>query len=96
MEISDAILTSIIAGIVSVSTVAITLIFKPAADKWLYLYKVKTDHKYDQIRRVKETLAKRKVPLINAAESLAKRFNSISRRRSEQLHDIGGDYTNIE
>ena len=99
MEISEAtlaVLTTIIAGTISFVTVTITLIFKPIADKWLHLYKVKTEHKYHQIKKVKETLASRKVPLINSADSLVKRLNSLIRRRSEKLHHVKGDYTNFK
>ncbi|MCP3944967.1 MAG: hypothetical protein GY710_26295 [Desulfobacteraceae bacterium] len=87
MELKDPkIIAAIISAIVSVCTFIATSITKPFWERHFHSFKLKTDHQYEQRKKVKEAISKYKVQLLNSAESLNHRLWNFSENCSKGWH----------
>jgi hypothetical protein len=95
-ELDVKIQTVIISGSVTLAVLLINWLLKPLWEKYFHNYKLKSDHAYEQKKKIKETISKNKVPLIDSAESLNHRLWNFTKYIGEQWHyyDEGEDISN--
>lgn len=95
-------LSTVLDYILSVSTlttIGVTLLtlfctswIKNSFSKRFHVFKLKTDHNYAERKKVKETISKNKVHLINACESLNHRFFNFEENHSKGWHNVDRQY----
>src|SRR5476649_2754630 len=95
MEFTDPkIQSALIAAAVAILTLLLRALTKPIWERSFHKFKLDSDYKYDQRKKVREAISKYKVPLLNAAESLNHRLWNFSKNASEAWH-IRKDEENI-
>lgn len=77
---SENIIVALISALTSIIVFFITLFTKKYFDSKILSSKLEIEHKFDQQKKVKEVLAKNKVHLNNACESLKKRIGNLQRK----------------
>lgn len=85
---------ALISAVVSVITFLITHWVKNYFDKKLHLGKLRTDHKFQEQKKIKEAIAKYKVHLVSACEDLNHRFWNFARNHQEPWMNTSGNYQN--
>jgi len=88
MELSNI----FVPAIVSVITALITVSYKSSRDRKNYEEKLKLDHSLSEQRKIKESIAKYKVHMINACEELSNRFKSLMLVHEKKWHHVNGNY----
>lgn len=87
MEFTDAeVQSALIAAAVTVVTLLLRAITKPLWERNFHKFKLESDYKYDQRKKVREAISKHKVPLLNSAESLNHRLWNFSKNAPEAWH----------
>lgn len=95
MEFTDPkIQSAMIAAAVAILTLLLRALTKPIWERSFHKFKLDSDYKYDQRKKVREAISKYKVPLLNSAESLNHRLWNFSKNASEAWH-IRKDEENI-
>lgn len=84
----------IVAGISILASTVTTLIIKPIADKHLHRYKLESDYKAEQRRKIKDVLAMHKVHLLKSCEALNDRLWNFLSNHARNWHSVGGQYLN--
>lgn len=87
MELTDPkIQSALIAAAVAILTLLLRALTKPIWERSFHKFKLESDYKYDQRKKVREAISKYKVPLLNSAESLNHRLWNFSKNASEAWH----------
>lgn len=89
MELTDPkIQSTLISAAVTIATLLLSAITKPIWERHFYKFKLESDYKYDQRKKVREAISKYKVPLLNSAELLNHRLWNFSRNAPEAWHTL--------
>ncbi|MBO2659712.1 hypothetical protein [Shewanella algae] len=72
------IIAAVVSGSVTLSVLILKGLTKPFWEKHFHHFKIRTEHRYEQKKKIKEAISKYKVPLIDAAESLNHRLWNFS------------------
>ncbi len=86
----------VLIGIPIIASIITTLIIKPIADKYLYDFKLESDYKAEQRRKIKDVLSKHKVHLLKSCESLNHRLWNFLNNHPKNWHDVNGDFSNVD
>ena len=87
MELTDPkVQSALIAAAVTILTLILRAITKPIWERNFHKFKLESDYKYDQRKKVREAISKYKVPLLNAAESLNHRLWNFSKNAPKAWH----------
>lgn len=87
MEFTDPkVQSALIAAAVTIATLLLRAITKPIWERNFHKFKLESDYKYDQRKKVREAISKYKVPLLNSAESLNHRLWNFSKNAPEAWH----------
>lgn len=85
----------LVAGISIIASIITTLIIKPIADKHLHKFKLESDYKAEQRKKIKDVLATHKVHFLKSCEALNHRFWNFLNNHPKKWHDVKGDYSNL-
>ncbi|MBY6308491.1 hypothetical protein [Alcaligenes faecalis] len=89
MEFNDPkIQSALIAAAVTIATLLLRAITKSIWERNFYKFKLESDYKYDQRKKVREAISKYKVSLLNSAESLNHRLWNFSKNAPEAWHTL--------
>lgn len=95
MEFTDPkVQSALIATTATIATLLLQTITKSIWERNFHKFKLESDYKYDQRKKVREAISKYKVPLLNSAESLNHRLWNFSKNAPEAWH-IQKDGENI-
>ncbi len=83
---SPNIQSALIAATVTIVTLILRALAKPLWERSFHNFKLESEYKYDQKKRIREAISKYKVPLLNAAESLNHRLWNFSKNSQEAWH----------
>jgi len=78
----------LISGIVSLITSVIMFYLKYFGEHNFHLFKLESDHKYNEQKKIKEILAKNKIQLLNACESLNHRLWNYAENYTKNWHSF--------
>ena len=81
---------ALISAIVSIGIWILSIFFDPVKEKITYVYKLKTEHKYEQKKEIKNVLAKYKMQLINTTDALNHRLLNL--HDNYKWLDVKGEY----
>lgn len=82
----------LIAIVTTIITLVFTSLIKKIFDKNFLVFKLDTEHKYEERKKVKDTLSKNKVHLLNACEQLNHRLLNLNENHNKKWHHVDGDY----
>jgi|SRR6185436_16214136 len=85
-------IAAIVAAITSLVTLLLTLLTKNFVEKRLLLFKLNTEHKFEQRKNIKAVLAANKSHLLKACENLNHRLFNFSNPDTFRWLEIKGDY----
>jgi hypothetical protein len=80
------IVAALIAAAVSVVTVLSGFLFKAWFERYFLIFKLESEHRYEQKKKIKEVLARYKTQLLDAGESLNHRLWNFSENYKENWH----------
>ncbi|WP_282354624.1 hypothetical protein [Pseudomonas sp. PS01303] len=87
MELTDPkVQSALIAAAVTIATLILRAITSSIWERYFHKFKLESDYKYDQRKKVREAISKYKVPLLNSAESLNHRLWNFSKNAPEAWH----------
>lgn len=87
MNLDDPkIVAAFISAVVAIITVLLSFLLKSAYERHFHIFKLNSDHEYEQRKKIKEVIAKNKVQLLDAAESLNHRLWNLCENYEEQWH----------
>lgn len=89
-------IAAIIAAISSLVTLSITLLTKNFIEKQLLIFKLNSEHKFEQRKKIKNVLASNKGHLLTACENLNYRLWNFSKEKHFEWMNIDGDYHNSD
>lgn len=78
--------SALIAAAVSILTLLLRAVTNPIWERNFHKFKLESNYKYDQRKRVREAISKHKVPLLNSAESLNHRLWNFSKNAPKAWH----------
>jgi hypothetical protein len=90
------IIAAIVSAIVSIIVVILSFSLRSIFDRYFHLFKLESEHKYEQRKQIKNILSKNKIHLINAAETLNHRLWNFSNNYEKKWHTIRDYYTDVE
>jgi hypothetical protein len=82
------IVAALIAAAVSVITVLLGFFFKAWFERHFLIFKLESEHRYEQKKRIKEVLARYKTQLLDAGETLNHRLWNFSENYTENWHAL--------
>jgi len=90
------IVTVLISGGVSIVTVLLGFVLKACFERHFLLFKLESEHRYEQKKKIKEVLARYKTQLLDAGETLNHRLWNFSGNYDEEWHGTqkAGDFAN--
>ena len=86
-------IAALVAAITSLVTLFLTLMTKNFVEKKLLVFKLDTEHKFEQRKKIKSVLASNKSHLLNACENLNHRLWNFSKPDTYEWLDIKGDFS---
>lgn len=89
------VIAALVSAIVSVIVVILSYLLKSFFDRYFHLFKLESEHKYEQRKQIKSILSKNKIHLINACETLNHRLWNFSNNFSENWHYVEDYYEDI-
>jgi len=87
-NLDPKIIAAIIAAIVSILTLIVSLSTKNFLEKRIHFFKLKTEHEFEQRKKIKSVLSENKIRLINSCESMNHRFYNFSINHKENWHHV--------
>lgn len=84
----------IIVAITTIFTFFVGLFSRNMVETLLVKSKLNTEHRFNQRKKVKETLSKYKIQLLSACEEFNHRMWNFSKNHSEKWHYVEGKYNN--
>ena len=91
-DIHPGILSAIVSAITTLIVLGIKLMMQNRAETSLLSSKLKTEHNFEQRKRIMEVLSKYKVQLLNACEDLSHRLNNFDGNKNYKDMRVGGKY----
>lgn len=89
MNLEDPkVVAALISAIVSVVTVLLSFLLKSFYDRHFHVFKLESEHEYEQRKKIKEVISKYKTQLLDAADSLNHRLWNFSANHKENWHTI--------
>jgi len=89
MDLNDPkIVAALIAATVSVVTVLLGFLFKAWFERYFLIFKLESEHRYEQKKKIKEVLARYKTQLLDAGETLNHRLWNFSENYKENWHAL--------
>jgi hypothetical protein len=85
-------IAAVVAAITSLATLLLTLLTKNFIEKRLLLFKLDTEHKFEQRKKIKAVLAVNKSHLLTACETLNHRLLNFSNPDNFEWLDVKGNY----
>lgn len=87
MSMNDPkIVAALIAALVSLVTVLLGFLFKAWFERHFLIFKLESEHRYEQKKKIKEVLARHKTQLLDAGEALNHRLWNFSENYVENWH----------
>jgi len=83
---------AVVAAVTSVITLILSFLFKSFWERHFYVFKLDTEYKYEQRKKLKDILAKNKMQLLNTCESLNHRLWNFATNYKYQWHNVKGNY----
>lgn len=77
---------AVISALVSVITVLLSFLLKSFYERHFHIFKLESEHEYEQRKKIKEVIAKHKTQLLDAADSLNHRLWNFSANHSRDWH----------
>ena len=97
MNITDPnVQSALIAAIVTIITLVLRAFAKPLWERSFHRFKLESEYKYDQRKKVRDAISKHKVPLLNAAEYLNHRLLNFSKNADKGWHTKGCDENYVD
>ncbi|HMI79365.1 MAG TPA: hypothetical protein VK484_11260 [Ferruginibacter sp.] len=87
-------IAAVVAAITSLTTLLLTLLTKNFIEKKLLVFKLNTEHKFEQRKQIKNVLATNKSHLLNACENLSHRLWNFAKPEHYKWLEVNGDYGN--
>jgi len=87
-NLDSKIIAAIIAAIVSILTLIISLSTKNFLEKRIHFFKLKTEHEFEQRKKIKSVLSGNKIRLINSCDSMNHRFYNFSNNHGKKWHFV--------
>ncbi|MCF8298553.1 MAG: hypothetical protein K9J13_13480 [Saprospiraceae bacterium] len=87
-------IAAMIAAATSLVTIGLTLLTKNFIEKRLLIFKLNSEHKFEQRKKIKNVLASNKGHLLTACENLNYRLWNFSNEKHFEWMKINGDYHN--
>lgn len=85
----------ILSGIVSLVTSILLFYINHLGEHNFHIFKLESDHKYNERKKIKEILAKNKIQLLNSCESLNHRFWNLAKNYKNGWHSFeSSEYLN--
>lgn len=88
----EKVFPAVISAITTIVVFFLTLLSKNYIDTRILSSKLETEHKFDQRKKIKEVLAKHKVHLLSACESLNHRMWNFAKNHDKNWISVEGDY----
>jgi len=82
------IVVATISAVVSVITVLLSFLLKSLYERHFHIFKLYSAHNYEQKKRIKEVVAKNKIQLLDAAESLNHRLWNLRENHENNWHKL--------
>jgi len=92
LTLPPAVIAAIVAAITSLATLLLTLLTKNFIEKRLLIFKLDTEHKFDQRKKIKTVLAANKSHLLNACENLNHRLWNFGKPDHFKWLDVKSSY----
>lgn len=83
---------AVVAAVTSLLTLLLTLLTKNIIEKKLLIFKLNTEHKFEQRKSIKNVLASNKTHLLNACENLNHRLLNFAKKDNYKWLHVNGDY----
>ncbi|KAB0509269.1 hypothetical protein [Pseudomonas moorei] len=83
--------SALIAASTTLTVLFLRALAKPVWERSFHKFKLESDYRYDQRKRVREAISKYKVPLLNSAEYLNHRLWNFSKNAPEAWHVKSAD-----
>lgn len=77
---------AVISAFVSVVIVLLSFLFKSFFERHFHIFKLESEHEYEQRKKIKEVIAKYKTQLLDAAESLNHRLWNFTANYNREWH----------
>lgn len=94
-NLDPKIIAAIISAIVSLVVVVLSFIFRSVFEKHFHLFKLQSEHTYDQRKQIKLILSKNKIRVLNISETLNHRFWNFSNNYVNKWHCLK-DYDHLD
>lgn len=88
------VIAAIIAAITSIITLGLTLLTKNSIEKNLLIFRLNSEYKFEQRKKIKNVLALNKGHLLTACENLNHRLWNFSNENHFKWMEVDGDYNN--
>lgn len=88
MASAHTFMAAVVSGLVTISLFLMKGICTPLWNKYFLVYKIKTEHAYEQKKKIKEAISKYKMPLLDSAESLNHRLWNFSGNCNKGWHNF--------
>jgi hypothetical protein len=79
-----------ISAIVSIVTVLLSFLLKTWFERYFFIFKLESEHRYKQKKKIKDVIARNKTPLLDAAESLNNRLWNFATNYKKGWHNLSG------
>ena len=79
---------AVISAIISVITVLLSFFLKSIYERHFHIFKLESEHEYEQRKKIKEVIAKHKTQLLDSAESLNHRLWNFSEKHNKNWHTV--------
>lgn len=87
-------IAALIAALTSLVTLGLTLFTKNFIERRLLIFKLNSEHKFEQRKKIKNVLATNKGHLLTACENLNLRLCNFSNEKHFEWMDVDGEYHN--
>lgn len=92
----NSLIIAFVAAGTSILTLILSLAFKPFIDKVSKSYQLHIEYQYEQRKKIKDTISKYKIHVVNAFDNLCGRLSNLANNHAMQWHTVSGDFKKIE
>lgn len=82
------VIAAIISASVSIITVILSFMFKSFFERHFYVFKLESEHQYEQRKKIKEILSRNKIHLLSASDSLRHRLWNLLENYPKNWHVV--------
>jgi hypothetical protein len=90
----NSLIIALVAAGTSILTLILSLAFKPFIDKISKAYQLHIEYQYEQRKKIKDTISKYKIHVVNAFDNLCGRLNNLANNHTMQWHYVSGEFKN--